>query len=151
MLWYKNCWYVCEKKINLASRVRKGHALAPILLSRSLGPYVTPQAPCAGCMPCRHAECHRYVRLREKVIWTNPKEKQLFSGRSPEKKCFLLDFVQVTSHLLTVRAEGADPPSRFPCCVLSYFSLVFVMEHWQIQVIRVSWVGQSTRRRGEWV
>ena len=34
--------------------------------------------------------------------------------------------------------------SRFPCCVLSYFSLVFVMKHWQIQVIRVSWVGQST-------
>ena len=36
--------------------------------------------------------------------------------------------------------------SRFPCCVLSNFSLVFVMEHnWQIQVIRVSWVGQSTK------
>ena len=38
------------------------------------------------------------------------------------------------------------PASRFPCCVLSYFSLVFVMEHnWQIQVKRVNWVGQSTR------
>ena len=37
-------------------------------------------------------------------------------------------------------------PSRFPCCVLSYFSLVFVVEHSrQIQVTRVSWVlGQST-------
>ena len=44
------------------------------------------------------------------------------------------------------RREGGVPSSRFPCCVLSYFSLVFVMEHnWQIQVIRVSWVGQSTR------
>ena len=44
--------------------------------------------------------------------------------------------------------SGAGNPSRFPCCVLSYFSLVFVMEHksnWKIQVIRVSWVGQSTR------
>ena len=35
--------------------------------------------------------------------------------------------------------------SRFPCCVLSYFSVVFVVEHnWQIQITRVSWVGQST-------
>ena len=34
--------------------------------------------------------------------------------------------------------------SIFPCCVLSYFSLVFVMEYnWQIQITRVSWVGQS--------
>ena len=33
------------------------------------------------------------------------------------------------------------PPSRFPCCVLSYFSLVFVMEHNSpIQVIRVSFL-----------
>ena len=36
--------------------------------------------------------------------------------------------------------------SRFHCYVLSYFSLLFVMEHnWQIHVTRVSWVGQSTR------
>ena len=47
--------------------------------------------------------------------------------------------------ILTIQM-GTPPPSRFPCCVLSYFSLVFVMEHnWQIQVKRVSWVGQSTR------
>ena len=47
----------------------------------------------------------------------------------------------------TWAGSGGWPPmvSRFPCCVLSYFSLVFVMEHnWQIQVIRVSWVGKST-------
>ena len=36
---------------------------------------------------------------------------------------------------------GLGRLSRFPCCVLSYFSLVFVME--QIQVTRVSSVGQS--------
>ena len=32
---------------------------------------------------------------------------------------------------------GTPPPSRFPCCVLSYFSLVFVMEHsrrWQLHI-----------------
>ena len=46
------------------------------------------------------------------------------------------------------RRAGGWFTSRFPCCVLSYFSLVFVMEHnWQIQVIRVSWVGQSTSSR----
>ena len=38
--------------------------------------------------------------------------------------------------ILTIQM-GTPPPSRFPCCVLSYFSLVFVMEHnWQIQVIK---------------
>ena len=48
------------------------------------------------------------------------------------------------------RREGGVPSSRFPCCVLSYFSLVFVMEHnWQNQVIRVSWVGQSTNSRSD--
>ena len=30
--------------------------------------------------------------------------------------------------ILTIQM-GTPPPSRFPCCVLSYFSLVFVMEH----------------------
>ena len=34
--------------------------------------------------------------------------------------------------------------SRFPCCVLSYFSLVFVVKQIQIQVTKDSWVGQST-------
>ena len=33
--------------------------------------------------------------------------------------------------------------SRFPCYVLSYFSLVFFLE--QILTTRVSWVGQSTK------
>ena len=28
--------------------------------------------------------------------------------------------------------DGGPTDSRFPCCVLSYFSLVFVMEHWQL-------------------
>ena len=31
------------------------------------------------------------------------------------------------------------PPRRFPCCIHSYFSLVFV--NWQIRVTRVIWVG----------
>ena len=44
-----------------------------------------------------------------------------------------------------ISPQGRFCSSRFPCCVLSYFSLAFFMEHnWQIQVIRVSWVGQST-------
>ena len=53
-------------------------------------------------------------------------------------------------HLAAIAAEmpyhrTMSSPSRFPCCVLSYFSLVFVVEQtWQIQVTRVSWVGQST-------
>ena len=38
----------------------------------------------------------------------------------PKKKVFFLS------------GKGGYPPSRFPCCVLSYFSLVFVMEHMEV-------------------
>ena len=36
-----------------------------------------------------------------------------------------------------LRGEGPMRVIRFPCCVLSYFSLVFVMEHsrrWQLHI-----------------
>ena len=44
----------------------------------------------------------------------------------------------------TKATGGLGRPTRFPCCVLSYFSLVFVMD--QIQKIQITRVGQSTRR-----
>ena len=41
----------------------------------------------------------------------------------------------------TKATGGQGRSSRFPCCVLSYFSLVFVMD--QIQKIQITRVGQQ--------
>ena len=71
-------------------------------------------------------------------VWKKTRHEELERARKVALLLLLLpgmQEIQITSRI-----------SRFPCCVLSYFSLVFVMEHnWQIQVIRVSWVEQSTR------
>ena len=90
------------------------------------------------CQKLSHSLSWRFWNFRRpwKVLklFSHTSKKDNISFLFAQEQWLLFSFV--------VRPHAA---SRFPCCVLSYFSLVFVMEHnWQIQVTRVSWVGQST-------